>query len=589
MKTNWFATGCLLLLSLVCVGQQETENIDLQLLDSLPARFNGRLTNLQEIANNYAMRWGGDLKFQNVDGEEIDALTWYVKTIANHEDARNIRFLQLSPEAAQKIGLNLEADQRYSSNQIVLAVDPFESELKRIAEAQDPYANHLDRELIGLKATLDEWYSLQMTHRSPWEMNSEQLTAEVSNTASFEVLRVPRMVMPLKAESGRWQILFPAAIREFARIVAKIEIKDPNPYAKHLVDLLVAVKNDAQEDFNRHRLAIEKSLAEAPKFLTALEFQPPSGWVETGQANPFELQFYSDAFSSGVQIATIQSNKRSMNGSPSLITINHFPDKKIDPRLLFNSWRLLEGMTLLNQEEFESRYPSTDNSGTGDGVQWKLDIQTPDSIPKTTSRTFATLIHHESGTWTISVYGDHELIANNMESIDRFLESIRIPRQISKWIDVAPREDQPNEDRQLGILHRGDSVDLLVRAFGDDASIKQFQKEIVESVSNGEWLNSNEVNPTQLEQVYRLKAPKNWELADDSRGNERAYFVTNDQRTLGAYVQITAIQPLNESQTVTLVGYLRQAMSNDPMSRAEIEERLKFGAAQKTIMLPLDK
>ncbi len=570
--------GLMLIGSQLCCGMQDLAEIDLNRLGKIPARFNGRLTNLEEVANNYARSFGATTAFKNSEGKEYSALEWYLLTISNHDAAEAICSIGISNGLCEQLELPKVPDGRYSMEQLLTVSENFATEMRRIYEKDVQDYTEQDRGFLRLSSSLGDVNRLIASHRSPWELKAGDVSAELQFVDALESFRIPRMAIPNDRDSGRWQVLFVPAFKErVAEFVAdQLDENEQqaarNPYARSLTELLVAIRLSDGEGFARHLQEVESMLEEKPFDQTALRFTPPKKWIEDGKESPHDFQLYSDAFTDGIPMAIILHPDYKNDAS---ITINHFPDKKIDPLLLCNSWRLSEGLVLLTKGEFEAQISHDLENGTS---IWSVDLSTPSVVPKEERRIVARIIHHSTGTWTSSLYGDPKTVAEELEAFDTYLDSLSIPDGVGQWVAPNAALDFTKE-ALLGIVKHGKSVDWLVRVHGEPKVIESVREEIVKAISELQDIEQAS-NALDFEQLTNWTPPRTWEELPGQPEHQRIYSLGVEEQGAALLIELMPLEPMGNDQIITMVNYLRASKGMEPLPAEEIQATMDLKNSQ---------
>lgn len=582
------------LVASTAMAVQEPAELDLAKLKTLPVRFNGRLAELGQVANSCADRLGGSREFQGPDGKVYDALTWYLYAISGHPDFDGIVAVRVDKSVAQFLELTVAENSRYAFGQVADQFSKLGKEYERVAEM--PYVDRTqrDHELVRLRNELMFLIENTSSHRSPWRMEKERIFQEIQRMDSYESLSVPMMVTPNDTKSGRWQVLFAAAVRELARNDAGIESIDGSPYARHLCHLLATIAADDGEAFDSSLQNVNEALDATDWKKNAMQFSVPPSWVEQGQSNVFEPAYYSDAFAMGLGMSKLTS---SSDPESDMITINHFPGQKIDPHMLGNSWRLMEGVPPMSEAQFIERVSRSSVHGS---PGWMMDVETPTSVPKRRTRTRAVIIHHPSGTWTVSIHGTPESIAGRLPEFEKFLDSLVLPESVSQWVGVSEVKDSEDVTQRVRLLVKPDeSVDWWVRILGTEQEIEQAREEVIGEIRKlaqtapARGSGSTKEEP-DTEAITDWKAPDHWRAwtepqMSDTQKHHRLYFLGNrDQPGDGVVISVMAIQKLDQSQLIALANYMRQSMHWRPVPALQWKTDLKLPVQGELIEIPIE-
>lgn len=552
----------------MCQEVQAPDEFDFDRLAKIPTRFNGRLATLEEVAKNYAQRFGGTTQFVDTDGTRYPALDWYLLMISESERLQKIQFFHVSEDCQELLGIPESENQLYCLDQLGTkeVLERVDAESERIREIEYEDLSPVDRKLLLLDDKFRKINQLILSHQSPWLLPQDQLVQEIKLMDFYASLDVPRMVFPEDSESGRWQVLYKAAFTERVAELVEEEGLIKNHYAKYWIELLTAIKDSDAKVFKQRLEQLEMILAERQLGTTALRFAPPQNWIEEGKSNPYAQSNYEDAFTTGVPMSMMLLGGMD---SETSITINHFPGKKIDPYLLCNSWRYSEGLSLLTKQEFDASIPRNEQNGK---TIWNVDVTTPESVPKKPRRIVATIIDHPSGTWTSSVYGDPETVENQLDAFRNYVDSIVIPDEVGKWV-AADQAEEFDDTVIHAIIKRGESVDFVIKVMGDSESVSKLKDDVMAVVRSIKEVDSA-ANASSLKEVTDWTAPESWDEYPKGKGHERVFFLADQENMASVAVMISAVKSMNPERIGLLVNHLRASIGQEPLSEAELNEKL---------------
>ncbi|MEM7455296.1 MAG: hypothetical protein AAF456_13175 [Planctomycetota bacterium] len=560
-------------------GTSFAQSIDVSVLGNLPCRYNGRLSNLNEVSRSYAIRCGGgETTFSDSSGRTYSSLDWFVRIVAQDEDLRRIRFLPASPELANRLGLVPLDQERYSIAQVAKVIDKMFDESEAILAQSPEMHSALDLELLSMQRKLSLINDLALAHRSPWSMASDELVAELEFLEAFESQDVPRLVIPADSDSGRWSVLFPSAVRQFAVEASGDETIVGSPYARQLVELFDAIKNEKPGDFEAALKKTAQSLENIPSGTVAIRFEVPDGWVEREAGHPFEQSYYSDAFSTGIPVATL--NRYDEGDQFVGISINHFPGQEISPLTLCNSWRITYGLAPIDEPAFQN---TVKNYVLPSGKAWETDIV--DVISGEPTRTVTRIIRNEAGTWTISLNGDAAGVAESLGLFSQFLDGLSIPPDVSKWISANETGEIP-EQSALAIICRGDSHDWLLTVVGEADALFRSREELIEIMRN---IEAPVQTRTDSGPVWRKPwpSPANWHMVTGPEDNRRAYFMAVEGDDYGLSVELAVVDHFTEDELVTLANHLRLSVQRPALPREEAGETIENLVEDSLVIIPV--
>lgn len=562
---------------------QTPNEFDFDRLANVPVRFNGRLATLDEVAKNYA-RWfsHGATEFTDADGTEYSALHWYLLLISESDRIRSVPFVHVEEDCRKLLEIpesenRLFTLDRLSSKEVQ---EKFDLEVERIHGLELDETTPADRSLAELASRFRKIKQLVFSHRSPWQLNAAEIVEEVKQVDYYNELNVPRMIFPDDLDSGRWQVLYRAALTECVAELIEEESLVGDHYAKYWVELLGAIGDSNLEIYKERLQQIEQILDGKLLTSTAFRFTPPADWIEEGVSNPHAQYYYEDACTTGVPM--VMMTRAELDNGAS-ITVNHFPGKNVDAFLLCNSWRLSEGLPLLNRQKFESSISPIEKDGQ---KFWVVDITTSEVVPKEKRRIVARVIDHPGGTWTASLYGDPSFVEDQLEAYNDFVDSMVIPEGVAQWVDADDPDSLGEEGMYVAVKQLG-SVDLVVSVMGEPDSVRRLKEKAIEVIQAIEV-----VEPTQevtaWEDVIHWNPPTAWELFADATGHQRTYLVENEQRDSLVVLEISVVKSMNREELFELVNHFRVWMGRERVPNEELARSFLRNEAAKTIEVVIE-
>lgn len=556
----------------------QEDKIDLTAISDLPVRFNGRVSTLEQVANNYAQMIGDATEFQNAEGITYSAFEVYLHLLTARDGDVDIQLFPLSDRMAKDSGIARNESGRYSIDELLSAQEKI-SELISVAQAKtDDELTAADQLALNLGRRFEIITQLRNGHYSPWELNTDAIIAIAEQRQEIDGTAIPRMVPPQKA-GEQWHVLFPAAFDEFASTEFDVDGFARHPIAKPLCELLTAYKNGDGEAFASISEKVTAMYEEYAVDQEAFVFAAPKNWIEEGTVSPYELKVYSDAMSTGVPVCMLNADNDSDSAT---IIVNHFPQTEVPLHTLVNSWRINIGLAPLSDDQIDEALA---DSMVGGMPGKSLEVTTDPQLPIRAETTLVNVLHHESGTWVVSLYGPPKKVRESVDDYQRFVESIRIGAGIKDHLAVGavPEIEVDYELAMLNGIIKGREFDWVISVVASGSVLEENRETLLDFIRS---IREERESPgTEVDKAFRAEIPSDWQTMPVS-GTGIDYYMPTESEYIS--IRVFPLPRLSDDATVALAQHWRKQLHFDPLSRDEIESKIKVDLAGELELLLIE-
>ncbi|MDA1012862.1 MAG: hypothetical protein O3A00_00245, partial [Planctomycetota bacterium] len=562
---------------------------DIARFSKLPVRYNGRVSSVRAIAYSIQSYFKGAGKSNPTDVEQLDSVRWFLDVISNHDRSRRHPLFRVDNKDVLE-QLNLGSDlgkPRFASIADVVKVEQqLNDTIAKALERTERQRSDSEKALVDLSNRTNRFIQLVGSFQTPWSATQGELSRLGRNSREADAGEpeiglnawvVPRMIPPQTKGDG-WRSLVSAGTDHFAATEFQLEGRSTNAAAFALAMALRAYMTDDIATFNRRLVEFEK-LLRSEHHTSPIKFVVPNGWIEVGVSEPYRLQLFADTYEWG--FAAIGLQKR-VEGELVWIHVNHFPQVAADITTTVNSWRVNEGLLPISAAAMQRGLTKSRVVGRECTA---VDLKSPDSIPFHKRRVVSRILHHATGTWTLSIYGQRDDVEDSLPDFETFVTSFGIGEvgEVARWLNVEQPPTNPGPTLGMSILgavipdgHRH----WALRLVGTSKRVAKHRATALEFLRSIRFRDSDKP-PASLTGAIEYTLPDLWDVDPLS---ETGLLISVDPEDAETFALLQPLANGDSNPVRALANHWRKAVNLDEASAAAaVQSAIKLQVGNQTL------
>lgn len=525
----------------------------------LPARFNGRVTTIEDAAGALLLQTSGRDHYFDDAGNRRPAAEWFLSEATSGADTPGPKIFEIRDATIlELIGLAPRPEpgplqHRYSFGEIRPA---FPALTDTDGKA---YPAAVSQALDRLKTALIANNVLRHAFQEPPGKDIEQLKAYMERVQLLDDAILPLLVPPMSA-AFRWSPWGRAVLENILIEVTKPAEVTANPYFAPLQAIFAARRADDADALAKAVAAYAELLKQRPIAAAPLSFELPPGWQDQGVRIVNEGYYYEDTLADGAPIAVF----RTANDDDALfLQLIYFPSQTATAERIINHWRIQAGLAPPADDELRKTLTPV-RAGDVDGVL--VDITATDRVPVYPQRVRAAVFRRDGDTLVVMASGRPEAVEPEVARFDALLKSLKLgpTEAVRAWCDVRV-------DSAATPDFRGFSTYLVTLPRGDDVWCFRFNgRQSLTEAARAACLRFIEQYPADGG-VKKWIPPAGWKAEDETATSSFLYGEGEGSR----YLTIVPLKGFSSMSELPLVNEFRTSFHLQPWTAAELTEQIK--------------